>query len=235
MATREPLALARGRARQVADAAGADERLADRAYKELERLIVTAELAPGEWATESDLSERLGLSRTPIREALQRLVRARLIEVVPRRGLQITAVRVEDQLALLSFRREVERFLATRSAERATPADRRRLREMAAGMDECARTRDEAGHYVLDLEYKLLLVRAAGNEHAGEAIAPLWASSRRFAWVTRAVRDIVLSSNLSAAVMRAIADGDGPGAARCTDAYMDALEQLARNSLDVLP
>lgn len=235
MATREPLALVQGGARPVADSAGAEERLADRAYKELERLIVTAELAPGAWATETDLSERLGLSRTPIREALQRLVRARLIEVVPRRGLRITAVRVEDQLALLAFRREVERFLATRSAERATPADRRRFRELAADMDACARTRDEAGHYRFDLEYKLLLVRTAGNDHAGEAIVPLWASSRRFAWVTRAVRDIALSSTLSAAVMRAIADGDGPRAAQCTDAYMDALEQLARSSLDVLP
>ena len=86
----------------------------------------------------------------------------------------------------------------------------------------------------LDLEYKLLLVRAAANEHAGEAIAPLWASSRRFAWVTRASRDVALSSTCNAAIMRAIAEGDPQQAAATTDAYMDALEQLARASLDLV-
>lgn len=211
---------------------GADKRFADRAYKELERLIVTLELAPGDWITETSLSERLGVSRTPVREALQRLARAKLIEIVPRRGLRITNVRVEDQLALLEFRREVERFLAVQSAKRASLGDRERFREMAEGMEECSLSRDENEHYKIDFEYKLLLVRTAGNDHASEAVAPLWASSRRFSWVTRASRDISLSSKLTARVMRAIVDGDVARTARTTDAYMDALEELARRSLD---
>ena len=210
----------------------ADERFADRAYKELERLIVTLELAPGDWITETSLSKRLGVSRTPVREALQRLARARLIEIVPRRGLRITNVRVEDQLALLEFRREVERFLAVQSAKRASVGDRERFREMAKGMEKCSLSRDENEHYRIDFEYKLLLVHTAGNDHASEAVAPLWASSRRFSWVTRASRDISLSSKLTARVMRAIVDGDVARTARTTDAYMDALEQLARLSLD---
>ena len=214
-------------------AAGADERFADRAYKELERLIVTLALAPGEWVTESSLSERLGVSRTPVREALQRLARARLVEIVPRRGLRITKVRVEDQLALLEFRREVERFLTVQAARRSSVGEREIFRELAKGMDRCSQTRDEAEHYRIDLEYKLLLVRTAGNEHAGEAVSPLWASSRRFSWVTRATRDIALSSTLTAHVMRAIVDGDVERAATATNAYMDALDELARRSLDI--
>lgn len=222
----------RSAARHIGEAGRADSRLADWAYRELERLIITAELAPGEWVTETDLGDRLGLSRTPIREAVQRLARARLLEIVPRRGIRITGVRVEAQLALLEFRREIERFLAARAAQRASPAERARFRGMAEEMDAVAESRDEAAHYRVDLEYKLLLVQAAGNEHAGEAISPLWASSRRFSWVTRAARDIARSSRLTAAVMRAIADGDAERASRSTDAYMDALEELARNSID---
>ena len=214
-------------------AAGADERFADRAYKELERLIVTLALAPGDWVTESSLSERLGVSRTPVREALQRLARARLVEIVPRRGLRITGVRVEDQLALLEFRREVERFLTVQAAKRSSVSEREVFREMAKGMDRCSQTRDEAEHYRIDLEYKLLLVRTAGNEHASEAVSPLWASSRRFSWVTRATRDIALSSTLTAHVLRAIVDGDVERTASATNAYMNALEELARRSLDI--
>jgi DNA-binding GntR family transcriptional regulator len=224
-----------GPKRQGTQAGGADERFADRAYKELERLIVTLALAPGDWVTESSLSERLGVSRTPIREALQRLARARLVEIVPRRGLRITRVRVEDQLALLEFRREVERFLTVQAAKRSSVGDRERFREMAKEMDGCSLTRDEAEHYRIDLDYKLLLVGTAGNEHASEAVAPLWASSRRFSWVTRASRDIALSSTLTAQVMRAIVDGDVVRTASTTDAYMNALEELARKSLDVGP
>jgi DNA-binding GntR family transcriptional regulator len=142
-------------------------------------------------------------------------------------------VRVEDQLALLAFRREVERFLSIQAAKRASVGDRERFREMAKGMDRCSLSRDEAEHYRIDLEYKLLLVRTAGNEHASEAVAPLWASSRRFSWLTRASRDIALSSKLTAQVMRAIVDSDVVRTARTIDAYMDALEELARRSLDI--
>ncbi len=103
---------------------------------------------------------------------------------------------------------------------------------MAEGMERCSLSRDEAEHYRIDLDYKLLLVDTAGNEHASEAVAPLWASSRRYSWVTRASRDIALSSTLTAHVMRAIVDGDIARTAHATDAYMDALEELARRSLD---
>ena len=62
------------------------EPLSELAYRELRRLIVTLELAPGSPVSEAELSERLGLGRTPIREALRALAAERLIDVYPRRG-----------------------------------------------------------------------------------------------------------------------------------------------------
>ena len=59
--------------------------LTDRAYAEIEELIVTLRLAPGAPVSEAELSGRLGIGRTPIREALQRLARERLVEIYPRR------------------------------------------------------------------------------------------------------------------------------------------------------
>jgi DNA-binding FadR family transcriptional regulator len=83
--------------------ANSGESFADRAYKELEHQIITAQIKPGEWLTEIALSEQLGINRTPIREALQRLSRARLLEIVPRRGVRVTEVNVKDQLLLWSL------------------------------------------------------------------------------------------------------------------------------------
>ena len=60
--------------------------LTDRAYAELEEMIVTLKLAPGAAVSEAELSSHLGIGRTPIREALQRLARERLVVILPRRG-----------------------------------------------------------------------------------------------------------------------------------------------------
>ena len=62
------------------------ESLTDRAYGDLEELIVTLKLPPGSAVSEAALSVRLGIGRTPIREALQRLARERLVTILPRKG-----------------------------------------------------------------------------------------------------------------------------------------------------
>ncbi|MBM3538933.1 MAG: GntR family transcriptional regulator, partial [Alphaproteobacteria bacterium] len=85
-----------------------DLSLTDRAYRRLEEMIVTLQLAPGAVVSETALSSRLGIGRTPIREALQRLARERLIVVLPRRGIMVAEVNIRTQLRLIETRREVE-------------------------------------------------------------------------------------------------------------------------------
>src|SRR6185437_17135930 len=64
-----------------------DETLTERAYRQIEELIVTLELAPETILSEQSLAQRLGIGRTPIREALQRLARDGLVVILPRRGI----------------------------------------------------------------------------------------------------------------------------------------------------
>src|SRR5262245_56022986 len=70
--------------------------LADKAYHEIRHLIVSLELPPGAVIDERDLIERLGIGRTPVREALRRLALERLVEVYPRRGMFVTGVDVRQ-------------------------------------------------------------------------------------------------------------------------------------------
>ena len=95
----------------------ASEPVAARAYRALERMIVTLELAPGSVTTEGALIERLGLGRTPVREAIQRLAWEGLLDVRPRAGLAIAPLHAGDWLRVLEARRGVEVILA-RSAAR---------------------------------------------------------------------------------------------------------------------
>ena len=102
-----------------------DGTLTDRAYRELEEMIVTLQLSPGTVLSEQALSARLKIGRTPIREALQRLARDGLVVIMPRRGIMVSEINLRLQLRLLEVRRELERLMASLAAERATPDERR--------------------------------------------------------------------------------------------------------------
>src|SRR3954469_11471488 len=91
-----------------------------RAYRILERMIVTLELAPGSIATEGGLIERVGLGRTPVREAIQRLAWEGLIEIRPRAGLAISPLNAADWGRVLDARSGVEQVLARSAARNAT-------------------------------------------------------------------------------------------------------------------
>ncbi|MHA6642748.1 GntR family transcriptional regulator [Mesorhizobium sp. A623] len=205
--------------------------LGEKAYVELERRIVTAELEPGTWITEASIGEQLGISRTPIREAVRRLARAKLVEIEPRRGLKITPINVFDQLSLLRFRRPVENFMTREAARNADDEERAYFSELAVAMEQSASGMNLEHHYEIDQDYKRQLVKCAKNEYATSALEPLWAASRRFAWVTRRTRDIPAVAHVTAATMQAIASGDLVKTASATTAFINYLEAQARRSL----
>ena len=90
-----------------------DGTLTDRAYRELEEMIVTLQLLPGTVLSEQALALRLKIGRTPIREALQRLARDGLVVIMPRRGIMVSEINLKLHLRLLEVRRELERLMAS--------------------------------------------------------------------------------------------------------------------------
>ncbi len=98
--------------------------LSERAYYRLRELIVSLELPPGSMVNERELMERLGLGRTPVREALRTLAREQLVEVYPRRGIFVSGVDVGDLAGLSEVRMALEPVAARLAAERATADDR---------------------------------------------------------------------------------------------------------------
>lgn len=137
--------------------------LADQAFFAIRELIVTLELPPGSVVSERELMGRLGLGRTPVREALRDLARARLVEVYPRRGMFVSGVDVGDIAALSEARLVLESQAARLAAERSTPADRA---ETEALLDEVARLADEPDErHLIELDQRIHrhVYRAAHN------------------------------------------------------------------------
>jgi DNA-binding GntR family transcriptional regulator len=197
----------------------------------LEELIVTLELPPGSVWSELQLSEKLGIGRTPVREALQRLQAHHLVKILPRLGAQITEINVTQQLLALEVRRVLERLIAEKAARRATPEERQQLLHMAdtlEGMGNSDVHKFLRYHY----EIKRFIARCARNAFAAGAIASAHAMSRRFYFLHYSrEHDRPVAARHHADVIRAIALGQEDRAGAAADSLMDYVEQLTRDTV----
>ncbi|MEA2777808.1 MAG: hypothetical protein QOF90_3214 [Acetobacteraceae bacterium] len=208
------------------------ETLTEKAYRALEEEIVTLRIPPGTVVSEAILSRRLGVGRTPVREALQRLAREWLVVILPRRGIVVSEIDPVRQLRLLEARREIERFLARCAAMRRTPVQRVQFEEIADGMIAAAQHADDIAFMRLDREFNLLVLDAAGNEFAASAMNLMNGLSRRFWYVHyKQAADLKLAARLHAAIARAIADADPDAAGRGSDALVDYIRAFARATI----
>jgi DNA-binding GntR family transcriptional regulator len=216
------------RAKQSPRVAAAPPALADQARAQLEELIVKLDLAPGSIWSELQLSERLGIGRTPIREALQRLEAEHLVRILPRLGIQITDINVTQQLLLLEVRRVLERLIAENAARRATPEEREQLLRMADTLEAMVNA-DVLKFLRYHYDIKKYIAACARNEFAASAIAPTHAMSRRFYYLHyRKAHDLPVAARHHASVIRAIALGEQARAGAAADALMDYVEELTR-------
>ena len=207
--------------------------LTDRAYVALEEMICTLRLEPGEVLSEGTLSESLGIGRTPVREALQRLAREGLVTVLPRRGVLVSEFNVKKQLRMLEVRRELERLMARSAASRATDDERARFEALARAMHESADAGDDIRFMRHDREFNMLVSQANRNEFASEAISLMAGLSRRFWFMHhRQAGDLSKIARLHADIANAIAAGDAAVAGAASDVLLEYIESITRAAVD---
>ncbi len=208
--------------------------LADQAYRRLEEMIVTLELAPGLVLSEAALAERLAIGRTPVRESLHRLAREGLVNILPRRGILISDIDIRAQLKLLEVRREIERLMARSAARRATTSERREFQDIAEAMLQAAREEADIDFMRLDRQLNLLIADTARNEYAAKAMGLMHGLSRRFWFMHyKQVADMPLAAERHADLAKAIAAGDPDNAAAASDRLIDYVENITRATLDL--
>lgn len=211
--------------------------LVEQVYAYLESRIVTLEIPPGALLSEVIISKELGVSRTPVGEALQRLARERLVTILPRRGIAVTEISASEQLRLLELRREISRFIARAGSSRASGEEREQLRSVAKRFLKAAKNSDIAEVISADKTFHDLFAACAHNHFAATALEPLDSLSRRFSYAHKKVvtEDIVLSATLHANIAIAIADAEAEKAEEFVDALADYLDEFARGTLDSPP
>ena len=193
---------------------------------------MTLKLPPGAVVSEKALAERLGIGRTPIREALQRLTREHLVTVLPRRGVMVSEINVKSQLRLLEVRREIERLVSRSAARRATDHEREQFSRIADRFEKSARANDDVAFMRTDREFNSLQAAATRNEFAIGAMGLMHGLSRRFWYIHyKQAADMPLTAKLHANIARAIASQNEQRAAQATDKLLDVIEKFTRDSL----
>ena len=207
--------------------------LRDTAYDRLEEMIVTQVLPPGSRVTELELAEKLGIGRTPVREALQRLAREKLIEVKPRAAIVVLEMTLERQRQLLEFRSVVERQVVQLATLRANDAQRSRMLQLQRAVEDAAEI-GEGGLYLRVVrEIQELLSEAADNEFLFDSMAGIYALARQFTYMYyRQAGSLKRAAAAHSAVLKAVASKD-PAAAleasRGIEAYLaQFMKDMAR-------
>lgn len=203
--------------------------LSDEAYLRLRDLIVSLELAPGTIVNERELMERLGLGRTPVREALRTLAQEGLVDVYPRRGIFVSRVDVGDLASLSEARVVLESYGARVAAERATVEERQ---VVAALVDELAATSGTRELIELDQRIHRHVYRCTHNPFLEKTLNEYYVLTLRiwFLALDRVERlDEAVREHRE--LLAAIRDGDG---ARAEDAMRRHVLGFERAIRDVL-
>jgi len=187
----------------------------------IETEIVDGRLALGARLDETELAERFGVSRTPIREALLQLAMTGLVEIKPRRGALVSAPDPQLLIAMFETMAEIEAVCVRLATYRITPLERSRLLRIHEASEAAVEAGDVDAYDALNREFHEAIYRAAHNDFlADQAIAVRTRLNAFRRMQLRQDRRLVTSRAEHDAVMRAIAEGDGDEAARRMRAHM---------------
>jgi DNA-binding GntR family transcriptional regulator len=206
--------------------------LRDQAYEAIKDRIITCEFKPGECINETSVSALLGLGRTPVHQALDRLMLEEMVEVIPRKGVIVKPVILQDVLQMADVRLLNEAHCARLAASR---ADDSHIEALSRVLDQ-ARTaidhRDVDALMRRDREFHSLLASASKNLELAEVVRKLNERSLRFWFISFTTPDHHQSfQQQHEAIFAAVRDRDAEGAEQAMRAHVEAFRKSVARHL----
>ncbi len=149
-------------------------------FENLRDAILTGKLAPGARLMEIQLAETLGVSRTPVREAMKRLEQEDFIEVIPRKGAYVKELNIKDIFDVLELRRLLEGFAAQFAAENMTDSDLKVMKKLLNDFEEAVEANDTEALIEIDYKYHDTIYGISKNSKLKETIKNLQEQFYRF-------------------------------------------------------
>ncbi len=142
----------------------ADLPLRDVVFYTLRQSILTGDLKPGERLMEIHLADKLGVSRTPVREAIRRLELEGLVTMIPRRGAEVSRITEKSMNDVLEVRRTLDALCAELACDRITGQGLEDLKQACERFEQCVGTRDTKKIAQADVALHDIIVQATGNQ-----------------------------------------------------------------------
>lgn len=138
--------------------------LRDVVFNTLRDAILTGKLVPGERLMENQLAEKLGVSRTPVREALRMLELENLVELVPRKGAQVLDMSEKDITNILEVRSALEGLATSLACKKMTKEDLQQLKNMEVDFEKAVADNDVEHFVDIDEDFHDLIFAATEND-----------------------------------------------------------------------
>jgi DNA-binding GntR family transcriptional regulator len=206
------------------------ESFADYAYRMLCDELIVLDIKPGEPLNDDVISRRLGVGRTPIREAMKRLENDHLVVAYPRRGTFAAGVDIKDLAEISEIRQLLEPAAAARAARFASPQLREELRDFAREVGQLLPGMTSQRDLMrLDMRVHRMIYRATGSRHLEDILVRYDNLATRI-WSLVIEKLPPVSEHIAQHVelLERIADGDSEAAARLTTRHITDFENLIR-------
>ncbi|MBQ6400760.1 MAG: GntR family transcriptional regulator [Firmicutes bacterium] len=201
--------------------------LREMVYEELKMQILTGGIVPGTRMMEVDLAEEMGVSRTPIREAIRKLEKEGLVTIEPRRGAYASMISTEDMVEILEVRQDLEGLAAYLAASRMNDKEMKQLNEIAERYNKAVTEGSMKDMIQYDTKFHRLIVDSCSNKILVHMIEQLQELVLRFRYIY--YDNFRRAENMPEehrAIIEAIASGDADHARQVADVHIDRLKQL---------
>jgi DNA-binding GntR family transcriptional regulator len=206
--------------------------LRDAAYEAIKLRIITCKFKPGECINEASVSELLGYGRTPVHQALDRLMLEEMVEVIPRKGVIVKPVILHDVMQMIDVRIVNETHCARLAATRADDTHIKALTGVLNRARQAIAGRDVHAMMMLDREFHLQLAAASKNFELAEVLRKLNERSLRFWFISFNTPDHHRSfQEQHEAIFAAVRDRDADGAESAMRAHIDAFRRSVARHL----
>jgi len=172
------------RAKRAPLAAHPAKSLLDRAYNEIKFRIITCRYRPGEVLSEAAISLELNIGRTPIHQAIHHLMMDGLVSIMPRKGVMVRAVSIDEAMEIIGVRLVTECYCARLAADRADDTELQQLQDIVDSSKNVTEKRNVEQMMLLDREFHDTLARAAKNAVLADVLRNLHERSLRFWFIS---------------------------------------------------
>lgn len=200
--------------------------LNDQAYLAFRHRLITLRYKPGEYLNTAQVMDDLERGRTPVNQAIHRLATEGLLQIIPRKGVMVAPLSIDDALELIEVRLVNETLCVQLASQKVMATHIAQLHDLNQQIAAASKAHDREQMMLLDREFHQMLADIAGNRRLADILSVIHAQAQRF-WATTLssvthMEEVIAEHN---AIIMALEEGDMQQAAEAARAHIQSFKR----------